>query len=343
MVVTGLGLLFGGRADPARVRPGAQRAIIEGRLQIDPDGEVARQVDEAGGELDDNGAALVISRSVSAEGRSRAHAGGRSVPVSLLTYLADNLVAVHGQADQQQLLRAGRQREALDTYAGAELAHVRTDYQRAYGRHRDARAELAELTQMARERTAEAEDLRRALDEIEALDPVAGEDAQLRAEEERLGNAEALRAAAIAAHEALLGDPSAVAYDRPDAITLVGGARQELEAVRQHDPALAGLADRLNEASYLLADVAGELASYTGSLDADPARLAAVQERRAALARLVRAYGSRAAAETAARQQAGPGEPAARTAPQSPMTPETPETPERLVSPERLMRSAASA
>ena len=309
MVVTGLGLLFGGRADPARVRPGAQRALVEGRLQIAPDGEVARQVDEAGGELDDNGAALVISRSVSAEGRSRAHAGGRSVPVSLLTYLADNLVAVHGQADQQQLLRAGRQREALDAHAGPELAHVRTDYQRAYARHREARAELAELTQMARERTAEAEDLRRALEEIEAVDPVAGEDAQLLAEEERLGNAEALRAAANAAHEALLGDPSAAAYDHPDAITLVGGARQGLAAVRQHDAALAGLTDRLNEASYLLADVAGELASYTESLDADPARLAAVQERRAALNRLVRAYGSRAAAETAACQAAPPDDP----------------------------------
>jgi DNA repair protein RecN (Recombination protein N) len=304
MVVTGLGLLFGGRADPARVRPGAQRAVVEGRLQIEPSGQVARQVDEAGGELDDDGAALVISRSVSAEGRSRAHAGGRSVPVSLLTYLADDLVAVHGQADQQQLLRAGRQREALDSYAGPDLAHVRTDYQRAYARHREANAELAELTQMARERTAEAEDLRRALEEIEALDPVPGEDAQLLAEEERLGNAEALRAAATAAHEALLGDPSAGAYDHSDAITLVGGARQELEAVRQHDPALVGLSDRLNEASYLLADVAGELASYTESLDADPARLAAVQERRAALNRLVRAYGTRAAIETAAAETA---------------------------------------
>ena len=302
MVVTGLGLLFGGRADPTRVRPGAQRAIVEGRLQIDPHGEVAKQVDEAGGELDDDGAVLVLSRSVSAEGRSRAHAGGRSVPVSLLTYLADNLVAVHGQADQQQLLRAGRQREALDSFAGAQLAHVLTEYERAYQRHRKIQAELAELTQMARERIAEAEDLRRALEEIEALDPAPGEDVLLLAEEERLGNAEALRSAATAAHEALQGDPSAAAYDHPDAMTLIGGARQELEAVRQHDPALATLADQVNQASYLLADVAGELASYTESLDADPARLAAVQERRAALARLVRAYGVRAATENAAAQ-----------------------------------------
>ena len=300
MVVTGLGLLFGGRADPTRVRPGAQRAIVEGRLQIDPHGEVAKQVDEAGGELDDDGAVLVLSRSVSAEGRSRAHAGGRSVPVALLTYLADDLVAVHGQADQQQLLRAGRQREALDSFAGAQLAHVLTEYERAYQRHRKIQAELAELTQMARERIAEAEDLRRALEEIEALDPVPGEDVLLLAEEERLGNAEALRSAATAAHEALQGDPSAAAYDHPDAMTLIGGARQELEAVRQHDPALATLADQVNQASYLLADVAGELASYTESLDGDPARLAAVQERRAALARLVRAYGVRAATENAA-------------------------------------------
>jgi len=73
-------------------------------------------------------------------------------------------------------------------------------------------------------------------------------------------------------------------------VTLLGVAVRALEPVRPHDPALAGLADRLSEASYLISDVAGELASYTESLDSDPARLAAVQERRAALGRLIRAY-----------------------------------------------------
>src|SRR5262252_6983960 len=167
MVVTGLGLMFGGRSDPARVRPGAERATIEGRLRIDADSKVAQQVLEAGGELDDDGRTLIVSRSVSAEGRSRAFAGGRSVPVSLLTYLADDLVAVHGQADQQQLLRPGRQRQALDRFAGPELAAVLADYQRAYQRHRDIRAELDELRRAARDRAAEADDLRRGLAEIE--------------------------------------------------------------------------------------------------------------------------------------------------------------------------------
>jgi DNA repair protein RecN (Recombination protein N) len=289
MVVTGLGLLFGGRADPARVRPGASRASVEGRLRTDPNGKVAAQVEEAGGDLDEDGT-LVLTRSVSAEGRSRAFAGGRSVPVSLLTYLADDLVAVHGQSDQQQLLKPGRQRESLDKFAGAVLTEVLADYQRAYGRHRKVAEELTELTTQTRARASEAEQLRAGLAEVEKLNPVAGEEAALRADEDRLANADSLHAAATSAHESLLGDPVA-GNEGTDAVTLLGQARRELDAVRAHDAEIDGLATRLSEAAYLISEVAGELASYIQGIDADPARLAAVQERRAALARVIRLYG----------------------------------------------------
>ena len=291
MVVTGLGLMFGGRADPARVRPGADRATVEGRLRIDPDSKVAQQVLEAGGELDDDGGALIVSRSVSAEGRSRAFAGGRSVPVSLLTYLADDLVAVHGQADQQQLLKPGRQRQALDRFAGPALHTALADYQRAYHRHRDVRAELDGLASRARERAAEAEELRRGLAEIEQARPAQGEDVVLLAEEDRLANADALHAAATTAHEELQAEESAGSFAATDAVSRLATARQALEAVSGHDPALAGLASRLAEAAYLVSDVAAELASYVQSVDSDPARLAAVQERRAELTKLIRSYG----------------------------------------------------
>src|SRR5580692_11163354 len=292
MVVTGLGLLFGGRADPARVRPGADRAAVEGRLRVDPDGPVARQVEDAGGDLDDQGSTLLLGRSVSAEGRSRATAGGRSVPVSLLTYLAEDLVAVHGQSDQQQLLRPGRQREALDRFSGPEFADLLGRYQRAYRQHQQVRAELTELTTQARERAREAEDLRRGLEEIDRASPAEGEDLELREEDDRLSNADALHSAATTAHEALLGDPSSGSYEAADVVSLLGAAKQALEAAAHHDPNLAALASRVSEAAYLVADVATELASYAQSIEADPARLAAVQERRAELARLVRAYGS---------------------------------------------------
>ncbi|HMH92000.1 MAG TPA: DNA repair protein RecN [Streptosporangiaceae bacterium] len=292
MVVTGLGLLFGGRADPSRVRPGADRAAVEGRLRVDPDGTVARQVNEAGGDLDDQGSTLLLGRSVSAEGRSRATAGGRSVPVSLLTYLSEDLVAVHGQSDQQQLLRPGRQRESLDRFGGPGLADLLAAYQRAYRRHQQVQAELTELVTRARERAREAEDLRRGLDEVERIEPAEGEDIELLATEERLANADALHSAATAAHDALLGDASSGTYDAADAVSLLGVARSALEAAAQYDPQLAALGTRVSEAAYLLSDVATELASYAESTEADPARLAAVQERRAELARLVRAYGS---------------------------------------------------
>jgi DNA repair protein RecN (Recombination protein N) len=289
MVVTALGLLFGGRADPARVRPGAARAAVEGRLMVSA--EVAREVEDSGGDLDDDGATLVLSRSVSAEGRSRAFAGGRSVPVSLLQVLADDLVAVHGQADQQQLLKPGRQREALDRFGGPELAVVLADYRRVFARHRAVHEQLASLRAAERDRAAEAETLRLGLAELEAAEPAAGEDAALLAEEDKLANADSLHAAATTAHEALLGDPASAAAEGSDVVTLLGIAGRALDPVRGHDPVLAGLADRLSEASYLISDVAAELASYADSLDSDPARLAAVQERRAVLARLVRAYG----------------------------------------------------
>lgn len=288
MVVTSLGLLLGGRADPALVRIGAKAAVVEGRIVMRPDAPAAVRAEEAGAELDDG--ALLISRTVSAEGRSRAHVGGRSVPVGLLGELADDLVAVHGQTDQQGLLRPARQRQALDRYAGDAVAVPLEKYGSAYRRLRAVAVELEEITTRARERAQEADLLRFGLDEIGAVEPVAGEDTELAAEAERLGHAEALASAAQLAHAALAGnpeDPEAI-----DANMLVAGAHRALESVRSHDPALGALAERIGELGILLSDVAGELAGYADDLDADPLRLAAVEERRAALTQLTRKYGT---------------------------------------------------
>ena len=292
MVVTSLGLLLGGRADPALVRIGAKSAVVEGRISVGPQAPAAVRAEEAGAELDDG--ALLISRTLSAEGRSRAHVGGRSVPVGLLAELADDLVAVHGQTDQQGLLRPARQRQALDRYAGDTVAVPLAKYTAAHRRLRAVATELDELTTRARERSQEADLLRFGLDEIAAAEPQPGEDTELAAEAERLGHAEALASAATAAHAALAGNPEDP--EGIDATTLVAGAHRALEAVRSHDQELSALAERLGEIGILMADVAGELASYADGLDADPLRLAAVEERRAALNHLTRKYGQDIAA-----------------------------------------------
>ncbi|WP_274562656.1 DNA repair protein RecN [Streptomyces spiramyceticus] len=287
MVVTSLGLLLGGRADPALVRIGAKAAVVEGRITLPADAPAAVRAAEAGAELDDG--ALLVSRTVSAEGRSRAHVGGRSVPVGLLAELADDLVAVHGQTDQQGLLRPARQRQALDRYAGDAVAVPHAKYAAAYRRLRTVAVELDELTTRARERAQEADLLRFGLEEIAGVEPLAGEDVELAAEAERLGHAEALASAASVAHAALAGNPEDP--ESVDATTLVAGAHRALDAVRAHDPALAVLAERIGEIGILLGDVAGELAGYADNLDADPLRLSAVEERRAALNQLTRKYG----------------------------------------------------
>jgi DNA repair protein RecN (Recombination protein N) len=290
MVVTGLGLLLGGRADAGLVRPGAGRAIVEGRAALADEHPAAVRAVKAGAELDDG--VLLLSRAVSDQGRSRAHVGGQAVPVSLLGELGDELVAVHGQSDQQRLLRPARQRAALDRYAGEAVAALLGRYGDAYRRLRTVSAELAELTEAAQQRVQEADLLRFGLGEVHAAAPQPGEDVALAAEANLLAHADALRVAARTAHGALLGDEDAA--DQRDALALLTEARRAIESVSAHDETLAALGERLAEASYLLADVGADLASYAAGVDADPVRLAVVQERQAVLAALIRKYGASA-------------------------------------------------
>lgn len=287
MVLSGLQLLRGGRADPGAVRRGAQRAVVEGRLRVPPGHEAAERAREADADLDDD--ELLVSRTVLAEGRSRAHVGGRSAPVGLLAELADSLIAVHGQSDQQRLLKPERQRLALDTFAGASVADVLSTYEQTYQRWRAVERELAEVTTRYRERAQEADMLRIGLEEIEKVDPQPGEDVELLAEEQRLGHAEGLKSAAATAHELLTADDPRP--EQPDAMAILASARHAVDAEREHDPALDALAARLAEVAYLLGDVAADLASYAAGIDTDPERLAAVQDRRAAISQLVRKYG----------------------------------------------------
>ena len=288
MVVTALGLLLGGRADSGAVRTGAKAARVEGMVRLPGDAAwappLAGKVDELGGEVDDD--LLVVARQISAEGRSRAFAGGAGVPVSALSGLIDPLVAVHGQSDQHRLLQPAAQRDALDRFAGPKAAKARTAYAATYQELRATEAELADVVESARARAQEADLLRFGLSEVEQVAPQPGEDQALAAEEARLGFADTLRSAASQAREALSAEEAG-----PDALGAVSAARKLLDGVREHDEEAAALADRLAEVSYLLSDIAADVSSYAASLDTDPARLAAVSERRAALTALTRKYG----------------------------------------------------
>ncbi|GAA3944008.1 DNA repair protein RecN [Microbacterium soli] len=288
MVITGLGLLLGARADSSAVRAGAAQASVAGVWVVPQEGAVAEIVADAGGELEPAGdaAELYVSRTLSAEGRSRASVGGRPAPASVLSALADELVVVHGQSEQLRLRSAAAQRDALDRFGGEPVRAALAEYSARLEAWRGVDAEIAELTANRDRRAEEAARLREQLAEIEQIDPEEGEDIALDERAERLENAEELRLAASVARTALSGED-----DEPDVAGLLAEARRSLE--RAADPQLAEIAESVADLGYRAADLAGRLSGYLADLDeSGPHELAAVQERRAVIGALVRRHGS---------------------------------------------------
>ncbi|OLL71628.1 DNA repair protein RecN [Pseudonocardia sp. Ae168_Ps1] len=282
MAVTGLNLLGGGRAESSRVSAGARRAVVEGRFTASP-GALAL-AEEVGAEADDDGT-LIAARTVSADGGSRAHLGGRSVPNGVLGRLAEAQLAVHGQNDQLRLLRGSDQRALLDRFAGDPVATPLAAYRAVRAEWLEIVTELAERRDNARRLAQEADMLRHGLAEIDSVDPQPGEDRALVDQARRMVEADDLRSAAEGTRMALSGSDDG---ETPGAVGLAGQAKGLAEG--SDDPALAGLGPRLAEAIAVLADAAAEVSVYLDGLDADPERLSQVLARQAELKSLTRKY-----------------------------------------------------
>jgi DNA repair protein RecN (Recombination protein N) len=213
------------------------------------------------------------------------------VPVGVISELAEGLLAVHGQTDQLRLSRPAEQRRALDRYAGAEHLATLERYRDAHRRWRELAADLERRRSQARELAQAADVLRHGLDEIAAVAPEPGEDEAIDTQVRRLSDADALRAAADEARLSLVGDVTGDlgGEDAPqDATAALAIAERALAS--SDDPTLVMLAQDLADAVAVVSDVAGQLAGYVADLDADPARLAEVMDRRAALTALVRRF-----------------------------------------------------
>ncbi len=281
MVLTSLKLLLGSKADPAIVRAGTQRCVVEGAFALEEDAKCIQIAQEAGCEIEDD--LLLASRVVPATGRSRAHLGGRAVPASVLGQVGSRLVSIHGQADQLRLRTAAAQRRALDAVGGSEHEQLCRQYSTCYRAWTQARQDLETWREQALAREGEIAGLRHALEQLEALDPKPGEDQALAEEAGRLENLDLLRSGAAEAASAISGDE--LNDDVANVIALVSVARRALENAADHDPRLAALMPRLNEVAALTSDLAMELTDYLADLDADPDRLAWVHERREQLRR----------------------------------------------------------
>ncbi|MEY3908678.1 MAG: repair protein RecN [Actinomycetota bacterium] len=287
MVLTALGLLLGERADSSSIRTGQEQAFVEGRWLLKDSENLGKRLDEAGASLEDG--ELIMNRSVSNEGRSRASVSGRATPVSVLFDIGEQLVVVHGQADQIRLKSATAQRQALDQFSGSDLSTVLASYQSHYRAWKSSKAQLEAITSALETRLTEAEQLRIAVAELEAAQPQLGEDVVLSEKAERLTHLEELRQAATTAHEAISSEDF---QDGQDALTLLGQARRALEQVGNHDSELQRISETIREVGFQLNDIAAEISGYVDGLEGDGAKdLELIQERRAVLNSLARRFG----------------------------------------------------
>ena len=289
MVLTGLSLLAGGKAESSIVRRGETEASVEGNWLVPSNSEtLIYRLQEAGAppDLDADAAEIVLARTVPIEGRGRAVACGRTVPRSLLEEVSGELIAIHGQADQWQLRSGERQREMLDRFAGAPCHDALLEFRSKFHEWRSNVGELENLTTHRAEREREAAQLRIGVEEINAVSPELGEEEALDIQAARLSNAGALHEDLTLAHDALVGN------DLGDGV--IGDvvlALKALDRLSNIDPSLGGLRAQLQQVNALVADAGAEMASYLSDLDADPARQAWVEERRAALRKLLKSYG----------------------------------------------------
>ena len=274
MVTVGLALAMGGRASASLVREGAGRARVEARFSS-PETPATTEWTEDG--------ELVLARTVAADGRGSARIGGQIVPVSALAGLAPDLLEVHGQNQAQRLLAAAEQTGFLDRFAGAGHTATVERHRLVFERLRGVRRRLDELDREQREREREKDLLAYQVREIETAAITPGEGHELRAEESRLANAERLMDRAAAAGQALGGEGGAA-----ESLASAAGALRDAASL---DPEARELSDRLSAVAEEAADLSRDVRGWRERVRADPARLAEVNERLAALGQLERKYG----------------------------------------------------
>ena len=282
-----LDLLMGGKARPQIVRPGAEEAWVEGVFDL-PGGLLEEpELAELAERLPEGDEEVVLGRRVSASGRTAAFVGGRAAAAADLKLLGGRLLAFYGQHEHRKLTIASAQMEVLDGFAGSQHLELRRRYRDAHGECQRLEAELAELRERDGSRERDLDLYRYELSEIEEVAPDADEEAELAAERERLRHAEGLREAAAEARAGIAGGED----DGGGAASALAQGEAALQGVDGLDPALDAIRTRLSALAVELDDAGGELRGYLEGLEADPGRLATIEERLEAVERLKRKHG----------------------------------------------------
>lgn len=298
ILLDALGAVLGARVSSDLVRTGARSALVEGEFDLPSAGfEIILEMLEAAGITHDPAEPLILSREISANGRSSARINGRMVTASQLQAVGSYLVDIHGQSDHLSILDPDEQRRILDRYAGLE--DLRTQAAEAIAEWQSVRKALAELNTGAREREQRRDLLQFQVNEIDEIAPEVGEDEALGRERDVLQNADALRTSALGATEALMDEESEF-----NALALLRQVDHSVQDVASMDSGAQPLAERATEILVLAEELARDLRDYAESVEGDPERLQWVDDRLNSLQVLKRKYGSTVQDVIAFRDQA---------------------------------------
>ena len=284
MILTALALVLGGKSDSSLVRTGTERLVASAQFNLPavaPD--LQEIVDSSGSDISDG--SLILTRTVNSDGKSKAVAGGTTVPAATLANFADQLVEIHGQAANHQIVKAARQRELLDRYAGAKFSKELSSYQEVFSRYNELKARIKSAVDSASKKDREIIELEEFLLGWQKLKAVRGEYADTTNQIARLSSVEDLRTASAGATEALSDETSG-------ALTALGASRRFLDLAKGKDSKLDEIAGSISEGFFLIDDAARELTSYLTALEADPGKLDVLQSRKAAINSFLKKYGS---------------------------------------------------
>lgn len=276
MVLTALGLVLGSKSDADLVRAGSERAVITGKFSIPKN--LAHEISASGGEVDQD--SVVITRTVSSEGKSRVLVGGAVSSVAAVAAFAPSLVEIHAQSSSSKLTKPTVARELLDRFAGVDLI----GYQKHYLQYQQIISRIQELTLQLSQADKEISLLTELADEFTKLSPKSGELLEIENQIGKLGSVEQL-------NQVLAQSLNLFEDEDISALNLLQQIRKSLDQIKGKDSALDKIIDQFTENLLNLQDIGGDLTSYLANLEADPARFAALQERKAALNSLLKRYG----------------------------------------------------
>ena len=286
MILTALSLVLGGKSDSSLVRIGSDRLVASAQFVLPKtNSEISSIADESGADISEG--SLVLTRTVNSDGKSKAVAGGTTVPAATLVNFADHLVEIHGQAANHQIVKSARQRELLDRFAGSELAKAMSAYQGALSTYNDLKARIKSMRESSTKRDREIADLEEFLKGWSKLKPTRGEYAEVANQIARLSSVEDLRSASDGANQALSDETSG-------SLTSLGAARRFLDIAKGKDSRLDEIASVVAEGFFVLDEAARDLSSYLSALEADPAKLDALQVRKAEIIAFIKKWGSAA-------------------------------------------------